>query len=244
MRLHTRSWGSGDQVAVLLHGMFGESRQFWEVGPALAERGYRAVAVDLPGHGLSGPCLEGGLHALADAVIASVPHAPELVLGHSLGALVAAVGREALAPRRAVYVDVGFQRTAPSGGGLDAASLRAAFEDMKRTRTVEWLSRTRPWWKPMDWQVEAEAARRFDVGTAVAVNVQTPHWSVGPPDVSVPSLLIHADPSDHVSDEELQALRMHGLSTRAVRGAGHSVWYGFFEEFMSAFDDWSDGLDA
>nr|BFE86321.1 hypothetical protein GCM10020093_089220 [Planobispora longispora] len=51
MRLNTCEWGSGDRVAVLIHGIMASSRCWWRVGPALAERGYRVVAVDLPGHG-------------------------------------------------------------------------------------------------------------------------------------------------------------------------------------------------
>lgn len=42
--LHYREWGSGDRVAVLLHGLMGSRRQFHRVGPALAELGYRAIA--------------------------------------------------------------------------------------------------------------------------------------------------------------------------------------------------------
>jgi pimeloyl-ACP methyl ester carboxylesterase len=46
--LHTREWGAGDRVAVLLHGTMADSRAWWRVGPALALRGYRAIGVDLP----------------------------------------------------------------------------------------------------------------------------------------------------------------------------------------------------
>ncbi|WP_317628661.1 alpha/beta fold hydrolase [Gordonia hankookensis] len=47
--LCTRWWGEGDRVAVLLHGMTTDSGSWWAVGPALAARGYRVVAPDLPG---------------------------------------------------------------------------------------------------------------------------------------------------------------------------------------------------
>jgi pimeloyl-ACP methyl ester carboxylesterase len=53
MALNTLEWGDGDRTAVLIHGMMGDSRSWWEIGPALAERGYRVVAVDLPGYGRS-----------------------------------------------------------------------------------------------------------------------------------------------------------------------------------------------
>ena len=40
-------------TAVLVHGVTGWHRTWWRVGPALAARGWRAVAVDQRGHGLS-----------------------------------------------------------------------------------------------------------------------------------------------------------------------------------------------
>lgn len=99
---------------MLIHGMMGESRQFWQVGPALAGRGYRAIAVDLPGHGHSPPCLTGGLPAFAEALVASVPGTPQLAVGHSLGAIVLAFPLPGLQPNRAVYVDVPFKPQGPS----------------------------------------------------------------------------------------------------------------------------------
>lgn len=53
MQLHTREWGTGDRTALLVHGIMSDSRTWRRVGPALAERGYRVLAVDLRGHGRS-----------------------------------------------------------------------------------------------------------------------------------------------------------------------------------------------
>jgi pimeloyl-ACP methyl ester carboxylesterase len=103
--------------------MMGESRQFWEVGPKLAERGFRAVAVDLPGHGLSAPCTSGGLEAFAVAVTDSVPAEPSLAVGHSLGAMVLAQALPILRPERAVYVDVPFEPVGVEPEPLSASAL-------------------------------------------------------------------------------------------------------------------------
>jgi pimeloyl-ACP methyl ester carboxylesterase len=238
LRLHTREWGSGGRVAVLVHGMMGESRQFWEVGPALADRGFRAIAVDLPGHGHSGPCLSGGLVAYAESLAESVPEKPALALGHSLGAMVVAASLPRLQPRRAVYVDVPFHAPDADDQRPDAAALTAAFEASTAERTAATLAETRSWWKPRDREVEEEAARLFDVPTAVALELATDEQVMLAPSTDVPSLLIHADPSTFVSPERIAELRSQGFAVRGVHGAGHSVWYGFFDEFMSALDDW------
>jgi len=54
MLLATRTWGDpGGPVVVLVHGVAASTATWWRVGPALAERGYHVLAVDLPGHGAS-----------------------------------------------------------------------------------------------------------------------------------------------------------------------------------------------
>ncbi|GAA3272619.1 hypothetical protein GCM10010493_57940 [Streptomyces lavendulae subsp. grasserius] len=54
MQLRTQTWGEGDRLALLVHGIMSDHRTWRRVGPALAGRGYRVVAVDLRGHGASG----------------------------------------------------------------------------------------------------------------------------------------------------------------------------------------------
>ena len=119
-RLAARSWTAASaareadgsaRVALLIHGVTSSSRTWWRVGPALAARGYRVLAVDLRGHGAS-LAVDGALaladlaadvlHTLRDegAVSPDGPRPSEhrarlvappidLVVGHSLGALVA-----------------------------------------------------------------------------------------------------------------------------------------------------------
>src|SRR4051794_22742119 len=96
--LHTRHWGTGNRVAVLVHGMMSDSAAWWQVGPALARRGYRVVAVDLPGHGGSPSRADADMGFFVDMLTASVPRRPELVLGHSMGAFVTAAALPRLRP--------------------------------------------------------------------------------------------------------------------------------------------------
>jgi pimeloyl-ACP methyl ester carboxylesterase len=81
-------------VAVLVHGITGWWRTWWRVGPALAERGWRVIAVDLRGHGTSPP-INGVATAqdlaadIAAAVEALGVTRLDALIGHSLGAAVA-----------------------------------------------------------------------------------------------------------------------------------------------------------
>ena len=164
--LDTRSWGGSDPhhrpLAVLVHGVTSSSRTWWRVGPALAGRGFRVLAVDLRGHGASARA-EAGLAVadLADDVAETVAETAtvpvDLLVGHSLGALVAleVVGRRPGFARRLVVEDP------PGSSSVDGAELAAGIEaDTARVVTdPEGLRReleaANPAWPP------GEAGRRI-----------------------------------------------------------------------------------
>jgi len=52
-RIEFDSYGEGERVLVLIHGLLMNRRMFERLGPALAERGNRVICVDLLGHGRS-----------------------------------------------------------------------------------------------------------------------------------------------------------------------------------------------
>jgi pimeloyl-ACP methyl ester carboxylesterase len=52
-RIRYDTYGEGDRVIVLAHGLLMNRRMYSRLGPALAERGHRVVCVDLLGHGRS-----------------------------------------------------------------------------------------------------------------------------------------------------------------------------------------------
>ncbi len=94
----TRSLGSvryhvgGDgEPLLLLHGLAGSTGNWVEMLPELLDR-YRVLAVDLPGHGGSGPLPKGATTADFASVAASVLNAEgvtrALVAGHSFGGLI------------------------------------------------------------------------------------------------------------------------------------------------------------
>jgi len=106
----TECWGAGP-VVYLLHGWGGYRGQFGAFVQPLTSAGFRVVAVDAPGHGESGPGAYGrgrGLlpdftSALGAAIERYGP--PHGVIGHSLGAMAAAVAvLDGLDPGRLVLI--------------------------------------------------------------------------------------------------------------------------------------------
>jgi pimeloyl-ACP methyl ester carboxylesterase len=85
-------WGEGERTLVLVHGLLMNRRMYERLGPELASRGHKVVAVDLLGHGRSDRPDDPRLYsmsAFADQVAALIDHleldAP-VVGGTSLGA--------------------------------------------------------------------------------------------------------------------------------------------------------------
>jgi pimeloyl-ACP methyl ester carboxylesterase len=88
--------GSGNTAVLLLHGI-GGGAAIWSdaasgTAQAIAEAGYRAIAVDLPGYGASAAMGVPDLEAMVEAVRALIGHlgaARTVLLGHSMGGMVA-----------------------------------------------------------------------------------------------------------------------------------------------------------
>ncbi|MEO8207437.1 MAG: alpha/beta fold hydrolase [Chloroflexota bacterium] len=90
-------WGEvTDRALVLVHGVTSNAETFWRVAPAVAAAGYHVLAVDLPGHGLTGHWT--GRHRFEETAqdLAAFLRAAGFeddrvaVLGHSWGGMVAA----------------------------------------------------------------------------------------------------------------------------------------------------------
>ena len=88
-------WGHGDWTVFLLHGGYG-SKDYWlPQVRQLCELGFRVVAWDTPGYGLSPlpPLANYTIESMADSFIALLEHTgsdegKNLLLGHSMGGLI------------------------------------------------------------------------------------------------------------------------------------------------------------
>ena len=92
-QVHYREQGEGRPI-VLIHQAPWGSIQYRHATPLLASQGFRVIAPDLPGHGMSSPPVgEPSVALYADAVAAVIDALvldPVIAIGHHGGALVAA----------------------------------------------------------------------------------------------------------------------------------------------------------
>ncbi|MDB4990009.1 MAG: Alpha/beta hydrolase [Myxococcaceae bacterium] len=93
---HVVEWGdpSSSEVVLLCHGFLDLAWGFMQLGPRLAQAGYRAVALDFRGHGESGRVAPSGYYYFPDYLLDLHELLPQLVttpfhlLGHSMGGTV------------------------------------------------------------------------------------------------------------------------------------------------------------
>ncbi|MDX6346874.1 MAG: hypothetical protein QOF84_1664 [Streptomyces sp.] len=226
-RLRVREWGDGARVAVLVHGITSDSGTWWRLGPALAGRGYRVLAPELTGHGLSPHTDTYTLDAWSDALTAAVPAEPDLLLGHSLGGLVAALAVGRIRPARAVYEDPAWS---PS---IDAGVLRGIHAE--KSWTPDDLRAAYPAWPVEAQQAKYDALQRWDT-TALRAFEGFRGYEPGAPDV--PSLVLTADPSDLIPPARTAALAADGYEVRVVPGTGHIIHNDDFDAFLKALGGW------
>ncbi|MER5412240.1 alpha/beta fold hydrolase [Streptomyces virginiae] len=230
MQLHTQTWGEGDRVALLIHGIMADHRTWRRVGPALADHGYRVIAVDLRGHGASGR----GAYSpelFADDVVETLPAGAELAIGHSLGGLTLSLAVDRLRPDRAVFSDPAFHLAAPADGF--GPELLAQF----KTATKEQIRAMSPRWDEVDVDIELETLAVWDERTALSL-APLVGADLMPAAPVVPSLVQLADPSTLITRERAQLLKTRGFEVRSVVGAGHTIHRDDFDGFMASLDGW------
>ncbi|OJX68412.1 MAG: hypothetical protein BGO95_02750 [Micrococcales bacterium 73-13] len=235
MRLATRISGDGPRTAVLVHGIMSDSSSWSSVTSDLVERGFRVIAVDLAGHGASPRARRYSPQSWADDVVETVapllPEAPDLVMGHSLGGLVASIAAERIAPRAVIYVDPAFDFPK----GIRGALFKLSFAMMPPLQRRD-LRRLNPRWSSREIEAEFAAHRRWHRRTMLGL--VDSRLFVPPRRADVPSLVILAERSLLVT--RAAALRMLRIGMRVVRveGAGHTVWRDQPERFAAIVGRW------
>lgn len=258
MRLASREWkprGARDApIALLLHGITGSSGTWWRVGPALADAGWRVIALDLPGHGESprmGKPMKAGEWATSvrDTVHELVGDEPmDLAIGHSAGAatLLEVVAQEPAIARRVVLEDppgVGDVSRVEWAAHLER-EVAAAQRDPAR---FEWLLlRENPTWEPQDAAEAVAALHACEIEFIAESERQGMGYRTGElvATIEAPSLLLLAEEARSVLQGEARRVVLAGLSA-SMRpryfSTGHVIHRDAFDDYVRTVTGWARG---
>ena len=230
MKLNVHEWGTGDRVALLIHGLFADHQNWYRVGPALAERGYRVVAPDLRGHGPSprGPYTP---ELWAEDLVESLPHNADLAIGHSLAGMALALAAKELAVGRAIYVDPTWKMHKEQH-----VSFGSTWRGQLAWTEEQWRA-ANPRWGAGDIKARVESMRVFDPACIEGLASGDGHDHM-PERTEIPALVLVADPSPFITPEDAVMLSNRGFDVQTLKGTSHSMFREDFDVFMSAMDEW------
>jgi len=235
MQLASRVTGAGPLTAVLVHGIMSDSRSWDQVAEDLVSHGFRVIAVDLAGHGESPRARRYSPAAWAQDVVETIEPllsgAPDLVMGHSLGGLVASIVAERIAPRAVIYVDPAFDFPR----GIRGALFKLSFALMPPLQRRD-LRRLNPKWSARDVETEFSAQQRWHRRTMLGL-VDSKLF-VPPTRSEVPSLVVLAERSLLVTRDAAFRMLRAGMRVVKVPGAGHTVWRDQPERFAAIVGRW------
>ena len=236
---HVLSWGDPrSEPVVLVHGVTSSARTWWRVGPALAAAGYRVLAPDLPGHGLTGSWRgqqrfrdnAAGLAALLREALPDRKPNDVRVVGHSWGGMtVAALPSAGYVPFRLVLLDPpAIPRDVLAQMLEDPVERR--YDDIAEAREV--IGRHNPTWAYGDVVAKAEGLTQYDEAAVRAILLENGDWDGGlaalddPAARGVPISLIRGDPQfgGYVPDALVAAFeaRLGPDRVTTIVGAPHS----------------------
>ncbi|MFJ8002564.1 alpha/beta fold hydrolase [Streptomyces sp. NPDC096310] len=236
VQLPVLHWGRQDapRRVLLLHGLTSAAACWWYVADELARAGWSVTAPDLRGHGLAPRTRRydiGGF--VADVLPLRPPAAPDgsaawdLVIGHSLGGLVATATVSA-APDWADRLLLVDPVIAVREGEIEGF-VRSLSDEVRNT-DPEAMLRENPDWHPEDAFLKAQAARRSSPYVVETVLRSNAPWSYEQAlaEYPHPVTVLAADPDRGAVFSAGQGRRIEGARTgfrwSVVEGAGHAVY--------------------
>ncbi len=225
-RLHLHSFGDDLASVLLLHGLGSAGPVWWRIGGDLADDGHSCIAPDLRGHGDSSLATDYSLDAYARDVIESCPGPWDLVIGHSLGGVIAV---------RVATMDPGFSTAyllIDPAINLDTTAIRelrfyltAEAEDPP---SVDQLIEDHPKWHRKDCVLKHAAVRATSPEVMASTFDDSPSWTLGNEmaALTVPIHILGAESDPLYTAEAFERLAPDRSTHtfEVVPATGHSIY--------------------
>jgi pimeloyl-ACP methyl ester carboxylesterase len=210
MELNTHRWGDGDTRVLLIHGICSSGATWWEIAAGIEHA--TVVAPDLRGHGESPRAEDYSAAAFAE----DLGSGWDLVIGHSLGGLIAV---------HAAVHDPGFaKRLILLDPVLDLDDFdgvtHANVDEARNPPTARQIARENPHWHPEHARLKALAAQQADPDAVERTMHDNAPWAHSPlADALTVPTLVFAGPMCSPAVGAGNPL----VETRTVPGTGHSL---------------------
>ncbi len=256
---YTRTGDGSKPPLVLAHG-FSDHGLCWLPVARDLEADYDVILPDARGHGRSARVQPGEAvdqaADLAGLIRALMLYRP-IVGGHSMGAATAAT-MEAQFPglaRALLLEDPPWREPdpipTPPPTPAPPASMAQWIIDLKELSEVEMIAKCRadnPTWPEVELQPWAESKIQFDLGFLQAARFRDPDWTHVVKALSIPTLLITADPAKSAIVTPASAYKAASLNklvqVTQIDDAGHCIRRENYADYMAALTDFLKGLAA
>jgi pimeloyl-ACP methyl ester carboxylesterase len=210
MELNTHRWGDGAARVLLIHGICSSGATWWEIAAGI--RNATVSAPDLRGHGESPRADDYSAAAYAS----DLGSGWDLVIGHSLGGLIAvhAAAHDRGFAKRLILLDPVLDLD-----DFDGVT-RANVDEARNPPSAQQIASENPHWHPEHARLKALAARLADPDAVERTMHDNAPWAHSPlADALTVPALVFAGP---MCAATLGAGNPH-ISTRTVPGTGHSL---------------------
>ncbi|KAF8447498.1 Alpha/Beta hydrolase protein [Boletus edulis BED1] len=233
--LSTSTWGdpSATKHVLLIHGITSSSQCWYRIAHEFASRGYFVIAPDLLGHGHARRGTDYTIAAMVEELkpLLTLPghdyeHPYQIVIGHSLGGVVASAlipFLECSRPVRVVLVDPPLKPPQET----TAIYADAIANNFKNPKTPEEYLRENPLWTREDAILKYSSVGLCDSAAVRAILEQMKPWSFAHLLSSVPDnvkvTVLAADPAKVPCVREEDLKPYPHVTVKTVWGASHNI---------------------
>ncbi len=237
MKLFTQLWNpEGQKTALLIHGIGSDSTTWNKVAEYLVKNNYKVIAPDLGGHGNSERASRYDIQSWVNDILDSVNDKIDLIIGHSLGGLLATAVASKLNPENVVLIDPAL--TLPRTVFVSVVSKMVLLNLIDRT-TPDKIKKGRVNLTEQEVEIEMNAIRSWDRKTVYGLDAKQCQQIMAIFFINNLSKVMIVKPTNSVLINRAVTQKLHNMGVRFVNlpRIGHNIHRTHYETFINAIQD-------